>query len=88
MKIEEIFKHANLLNNSGESAAANKSGSQDVETSETKKEKQDTRIELSTASVEVNRIAAMAEKEQPDRIEKVHQLRESLLKGEYEVDSK
>jgi flagellar biosynthesis anti-sigma factor FlgM len=89
MKIEELYQHANLLSNTRGSgaAAATETGDQaGVERQEA--QKTGTRVDLSTASMEVRRISEMMDVEDPQRVEKVNRIRAQVASGEYQTDAK
>ena len=89
MKIDEISKNVNLINNFKDTTVNNRAVDQGARDPVAKDEqKSGAEVDFSKASIEYSQALAVMEKEPIDRIEKVEALRSKIEDGTYRVDSK
>jgi negative regulator of flagellin synthesis FlgM len=89
MKIDEIYKNVNLINNTKDATVNNRTVEQGGRDPEVKDEqKSGAEVDFSKTSIEYSQALAVMEKEPADRIEKVEALRTKIEDGTYQVDSK
>ena len=89
MKIDELSKQIGLLSPSSDPASRTRPGGENrTDKSETTDSLASAaKIELSRASVEYGKVAEASEFDQPQRIERINQLKEAIENGQYEVES-
>lgn len=88
MKIDDMYKHLSLINQSSETSGVRRNeGAEDAARSVQDSRGTDTKVDLSTASVEFSKATEMMDQESAERIDKVNELRAKIANGEYEVDS-
>jgi len=87
MKVEDIWKQVSLIQSAGDTANTQNAQSQE---GAIKKESAnpDAKVEISQASITFNKIKKLVEVLPPERVEKVQRIKEQLMSGQYEVDSK
>lgn len=89
MKIDEIYKNVNLINNTKETAVNNRQLEQTGNEPAVKDEqKSGAEVDFSKTSIEYSQALAVMEKDPIDRIEKVEALRSKIEDGTYRVEAK
>ncbi|RPI76373.1 MAG: flagellar biosynthesis anti-sigma factor FlgM [Desulfobacteraceae bacterium] len=89
MKIDEIYKNVNLINNAKDTTVNNRAVDPGVRDPLTRDEqKSGAEVDFSKTSIEYSQALAVMEKEPIDRVEKVEALRTKIEDGTYRVDSK
>jgi negative regulator of flagellin synthesis FlgM len=91
MKVDETYRNVNLIDNARQSTAGQKSEEQHAsrarETDKPERAKS-AEVALSNASREVAKAREAMEATQPDRAEKVAQIKEQVVDGSYKVDAR
>jgi negative regulator of flagellin synthesis FlgM len=88
MKIDDIYQGMNVIGQSGESAANKKTEAQEETLQQLdKRDPSGTEVEISHASVEISKVAEMMEKEQPERVARVNEIKTKVEDGTYKVDA-
>jgi flagellar biosynthesis anti-sigma factor FlgM len=87
MKIDDISQQRNLLSSTAEVSGSRKG---DAGAQQTPSEVQggETRVELSSTSLELSRAGELMESESSSRSDKVQEIKSLLSKGQYEVDAR
>lgn len=88
MKIDDISKQMSVVSQSSESASRASSGrnaNQKAESSD--RPSSGAKIHLSKTSVEYSKVAEASERSQPERANRVNQLKEAVMSGQYQIDS-
>ncbi len=88
MKIDDIYHGMNVIGQSGESAANKKAEAQEETLQQLdNRDPSGTEVEISNASVEISKVAEMMEREQPERIAHVNEIKTKVEDGTYNVDA-
>ena len=88
MKIDEVSQNINMLNNSGEPVSNGKAEEKSELSSGMERSRQsETAIDFSETSVEFSRALKMMENESVERVEKVNEIKEKIISGNYDIDS-
>ena len=88
MKIEKVYSDVGLVNTHGESAVNKKTEKQPEEI-----EKQErpgisgSQVNLSKASVDINKVTANMDNQIPERIAKINNLKKQVQAGTYHIDA-
>jgi len=89
MKIDDYHQNVNLMESAREGAPGHRTEDQGVQTGET--EKRDpgggTQVALSSASREVVKTREAMETPEPERAQKVAELKKQIAEGTYEADA-
>ena len=89
MKIDDIYQQIGLINHSKGSANSKESAiKDDVVPGSQPEQKPDTQVDLSPTSKEISKVAAVVEKDSPERTERVSEIKAKIVEGKYEVDSR
>ena len=88
MKIDDIYQGMNTIGQSGESVANKKAEAQEEALQQVdKRDPSGTEVDISHASVEISKVAEMMEKEDPERVARVNQIKTKVEDGTYAVDA-
>ncbi len=88
MKIEDVYQSISAIGQSGESAANKKPEFQEeVPQQFDQPDPLGTEVDISDASLEISKVAEMMEKEQPERIARVNEIKTRVEEGTYAVDA-
>ena len=88
MKIDDIYQGMNVIGQLGESTANKKTETQEESPQQVeKRDPSGAEVDISRASVELSKVAEMMEKEQPERIARVNEIKTKVEDGTYAVDA-
>ena len=88
MKIDDIYQGMNAIGQSGESVANKKAEAQEEALQQVdKRDPSGTEVDISHASVEISKVAEMMEKEDPERVARVNEIKTKVEDGTYAVDA-
>ena len=88
MKIDDIYQGMNVIGQSGESTANKKTETQEESPQQVeKRDPSGAEVDISPASVELSKVAEMMEREQPERIARVNEIKTKVEDGTYAVDA-
>lgn len=89
MKVDETYQNINLIDTARESGATRGNENEAARTAKAEQpEKGETEVALSSMSREVMRAREAMETSDPDRAEKVAELRQQVADGTYEADAR
>ena len=87
MKIDDIYRGLNLVQDAGEPGIAKKTELPKIDSlKQPDNNNKDAKVEISAASVMFNKVRAAIEAEDPERVAKVQAIKEKIEKGLYEVN--
>ena len=88
MKIDDIYQGMNVIGQSGESTVnKNAEVQEEAPPQVDKREPSSAEVDISRTSVELSKVAEMMEKEQPERIARVDEIKSKVENGTYAVDA-
>ncbi len=87
MKVGDIYKHLSLIQSAGDATGKEKA---QVERESVPKEtvNSDAKVDISKTSITFNRVRKLVEAVPPERVEKIQRIKEQVVSGQYQVDSK
>jgi len=89
MRIDDIYKHMSVVQNSpGSKDVKESSGDNPAVRKPRETPQEDAKVELSDISLVFSTVKEILDKDDPQRAAKVNAIKEAVVRGEYKIDSR